>query len=284
MHANGLFNSSGWTLKFANTCVRNQGERDTSPAFAVTAAIEAIVARDSFRYSNLSEQAFYNRQKLFWFRKPLHSGDGPNPLLTTGFSFAHGYQFHYEDIWHYNPSYGRTEITVPFLGYENSCENYAGRYCSDSNHQSRRVCTEVGALRFCGFYAPMPIATPYRIHGMTAIFDLFTPERGTNTARALLRSGTPVVLNLALPSQFLTTGKSGYVTPPPLTDKVLGAHALLLSGWVPNSRRPVDAPEGEGGGYFVAKNSWGSCTGDAGYYYLPYSFVKNYAISLTAVF
>ncbi len=283
-HSKGLLNNSSWTLKFANTCVRNQGERDTSPAFAVTAAIESITARDASRYSNLSEQAFYNRQKLFWYKKPQHYGDGPNPLLTAGFSAAQGYQFHYEDIWHYNPSYGRLDVATPFPGYENSCENYAGRYCSDSNHQARRVCTEVGALRFCGYYAPMPIATPYRIHAMTGVLDLFNPESGTSAARALLRSGTPVVLNFAVPSQFLATGTNGYVAAPARGGGFLGAHALLLSGWVPNSRRPTGAPEGEGGGYFVAKNSWGSCTGDAGYYYLPYSFVKACAISVTAIF
>ena len=31
-------------------------------------------------------------------------------------------------------------------------------------------------------------------------------------------------------------------------------------------------PAGDGGGYLVIKNSWSTCRGDAGYYYMPYAY------------
>jgi C1A family cysteine protease len=35
-----------------------------------------------------------------------------------------------------------------------------------------------------------------------------------------------------------------------------------------------NAPPGSGGGYFIVKNSWGSCFSDGGYIYLPWDYMK----------
>lgn len=34
------------------------------------------------------------------------------------------------------------------------------------------------------------------------------------------------------------------------------------------------APEGEVGGYFIVRNSWGPCWGDGGYVYIPYRWLR----------
>jgi C1A family cysteine protease len=34
------------------------------------------------------------------------------------------------------------------------------------------------------------------------------------------------------------------------------------------------APPGAGGGYFIIKNSWGACDGDAGYKYMPVDYFE----------
>jgi hypothetical protein len=47
--AGGLLANVDWTLKPFSTCVRNQGERGTAAAFALTAAIEIRVAREERR-------------------------------------------------------------------------------------------------------------------------------------------------------------------------------------------------------------------------------------------
>ena len=39
-------------------------------------------------------------------------------------------------------------------------------------------------------------------------------------------------------------------------------------------------PSGAGGGYFVIKNSWGACYGDAGYAYMPASYLKATAVAV----
>ncbi len=56
-----------------------------------------------------------------------------------------------------------------------------------------------------------------------------------------------------------------------------GGHAVHVTGYLSNERlatRLPKAPPGAGGGYFIVKNSWGTCFGDAGYVYLPVDWVK----------
>ena len=56
-------------------------------------------------------------------------------------------------------------------------------------------------------------------------------------------------------------------------------HVVMLVGYVTNAELKAklpNAPEGAGGGYFIAKNSWGSCWGDGGYAYLPWNWMEKY--------
>jgi C1A family cysteine protease len=119
---------------------------------------------------------------------------------------------------------------------------------------------------------------------MSVILDVNAPERSLNDTRRLVRAGTPVVIVFTVPSSFATVAADGYVPTVNAGEHVDGAHSALITGWVPNELRPKGAPEAAGGGYFVVKNSWGKCAGDAGYYYLAYDWVKTRAINLTAVF
>jgi C1A family cysteine protease len=43
------------------------------------------------------------------------------------------------------------------------------------------------------------------------------------------------------------------------------------------------APAGAGGGYFIIKNSWGTCSGDVGYYYMPVDYLKVHATHVWVV-
>jgi C1A family cysteine protease len=53
-----------------------------------------------------------------------------------------------------------------------------------------------------------------------------------------------------------------------------GWHITLVTGLIDNSQLPMGAPPGDGGGYVIIKNSWGSCYGDGGYVYAPYTWFK----------
>ncbi|MCM2280790.1 MAG: hypothetical protein NDI61_02970 [Bdellovibrionaceae bacterium] len=285
----GLLQGGDWALKKYNTCVRNQGERAVSVAFALTAAVESRVAVAERRLANLSEQHLISQMKLLWSRTPEEFSEGYAPTLSSGRERAFGYRFHFEDVWSYNPSYGRTSSrnagATARLQFNNSCGKYTGRHCSDSAHQSRLLCTRVDEWRFCGYDAPMPAVTPIAIEHLSVIYDVTQPESGLRRARQLLRAKVPLVLTAGIPTSFRQQGNQGYIRASSrAAESWDGVHSLLVTGWVPNTRLPAGAPPAIGAGYFVAKNSWGTCAGDAGYLYLDEAWVRAHALNLTAVF
>ncbi len=59
-----------------------------------------------------------------------------------------------------------------------------------------------------------------------------------------------------------------------------GGHVVHIVGYIDNSQLAANpgtliAPAGAGGGYFIIKNSWGTCTGDLGYRYMPVDFLTS---------
>jgi C1A family cysteine protease len=129
----------------------------------------------------------------------------------------------------------------------------------------------------------MPIATPMKVNNLAVIFDIGNPDQSMDRARRLLRAGVPIVMTFGVQPSLLSN-KIGYVPSPSEAERYVGGQAALISGFVPNHLRPPGAPEATGGGYFIMKNSWGRCAGDAGYYYLPADWVRANAFNLTAVF
>jgi C1A family cysteine protease len=57
----------------------------------------------------------------------------------------------------------------------------------------------------------------------------------------------------------------------------------MICGYVDNNHLPTNAPAGDGGGYFVVKNSWGTYHGDCGFVYLPYNYMRDYGTSMIAL-
>ena len=56
----------------------------------------------------------------------------------------------------------------------------------------------------------------------------------------------------------------------------VGGHEVHVVGYVGNAELAAaipSAPAGAGGGYFIIKNSWSTCLGDAGYWYMPVSYL-----------
>lgn len=89
--------------------------------------------------------------------------------------------------------------------------------------------------------------------------------------RASLEQGYPVVGGILLYSSFLstTTAKTGVMThPDKSTERFLGGHAVCFVGYDDTKQ------------HFIAKNSWGTQWGDKGYFYVPYSVVKDSTLSM----
>jgi len=66
-------------------------------------------------------------------------------------------------------------------------------------------------------------------------------------------------------------------------NRILGQHIVHVVGYIKNSdlakKLPAATP-GAGGGYFIIKNSWGACFGDAGYLYMPAAYLEAEALDL----
>ena len=56
-------------------------------------------------------------------------------------------------------------------------------------------------------------------------------------------------------------------------ESLLGGHAVALVGYNDNLSGPA------GKGYFIARNSWGTSWGQNGYFYMPYSVIKDTTMS-----
>jgi hypothetical protein len=286
----GLAVQACYTLKWYWTSVKRQGIRGTSTSFAVTAAAETMVAYQHGLWASLSEQMLYNRAKQKWW--PSTYGDGLDPgSLLTAMSGASGGQatsfaWPYEDDWNYNASAHRTDTGH---GYIRSCWGYPRPQCSDTNHQAQLFCAGNAThgwhcvLMDPVFYYGSELAAPQGHWAAVQPYALPQPASagGVPWARACLQAGVPVVLTSLVPPglDWDAVSSDGFVTSfGGMASR--GAHSMLVVGWVANEDLPAGAPAGDGGGYFICKNSWGVHYGDAGFVYLPASWVQTWGISL----
>jgi C1A family cysteine protease len=288
-HADGIYSNVHYPLKWYATCVRNQGNRGTCVSFGVTSTFETMRAVKDGIWYNFSEQHLYNAAKMKWY--PSTYGDGLN---TPGIMFDvvnRKYNFTFESMWDYNPSYSRLDNKTAHT-YTNSCNNYTGEHCSDTNHQGKRVCltppfelvSRGGSSKatFC-YYTELVAETLLGGTTVANLWSLFDTDTAVSWAKALLEAKYPMVMGLSVVTSFDGASGAGYVTYNGPGETSRGGHAVAVLGYVDNADLPTNAPQGSGGGYFIIKNSWGACWKDAGYVYLPVDWVKTYAYSLTVL-
>lgn len=129
------------------------------------------------------------------------------------------------------------------------------------------------------FGAPLETLWPYDISkfkvqpNTSAINDalrrrvtLYERAQNFDSCINALAVGFPVVIGFTAYSSFegSETAKTGIMTyPNTKSEKALGGHAVLLVGYDNSHQR------------FIVKNSWGPNWGDNGYFYMPYSVIKN---------
>lgn len=287
--AGGVWNNKVWGLKWNTTCVKDQGFRGTCWGFSTTASTELFVAKKYHRWINLSEQQLVFQTKHLWY--PSFFGDNGGPpfekIVDTGYTFP------FENGWAYNQSRSRTTDNVA-MTYHNSCGGYNGAqsaFCSDTNHQGEVICFDFGLFRFCAAIGP-DIATTSGFAPTTWTW-FWDPGNQNNSFATLVWAlaifQKPVVAAFGVTPSFDTPDANGYLkyrgphcavngagvcTPSPGCECDRGGHIVLATGLIDNSQLPVGAPAGDGGGYVILKNSWGTCYGDGGYVYVPYTWFK----------
>lgn len=278
--SNGLYNNLHWPLKYFITSTKNQRIRGSCTGFALTSATETLVAVRDGKWVNLSEQFLYNRIKTVWDADDYDEG-APTADVAEEFSKS-GYRLPFEDQWNYNPSTERAvgsaaDEEEDFLG---SCIGYDER-CSNTAHQSEFICTVSGGQTYCGSRPPS-LGQGYKISNSYLIWEN-GDDLPLNTLRNMLANGRPMVVTLevtrGMRGNRLDT--NGFLVD--YDDEVLGGHAIHLVGYLSNSKiqeKLPGAPWGAGGGYFILKNSWGTCYGDGGLVYIPVSWAKEYFVHI----
>lgn len=282
----GLRSRVNWTLKHAITPVKQQGRRGTCTAHGVVAGMDTWVRHFSDVKLSLSEQALYAEAKGVWFPKPNDYGDGLGALDALGALKSTGYRVSDESYWPYNPSSERIKNDATQT-YTHSCDGYAGP-CSDTVHQRPRLCTQVNGTTYCAYKLPAGMTTPSAANArVTNWVSLWDPQQAASSLaslKAMLASGRPVVLGMAVDDDFMDASNagmsSGLVQGYRNADPA-GKHTVVALGYVPNSAMPAGM-ESDGDGYIVVKNSWG-CSGDEGHWYLSTSWIKRRVYEAVAV-
>jgi hypothetical protein len=229
------------------------------------------------------------REKLIW--GPAFYGDGGNPGTDLGNAASHNYKFAWEYQWDYNPALSQPKS--PAYEYVNTCQNYPYPSlepgCSNSAPESPQTCTwtTVGGLviRVCGF-TPAVLSggrSPYMATAPSQIWNPSNPALSFANIILSLSFNNAVVLGFNVSDNFKNDAPGGYVyyDPADIADKknYHGSHVVHVVGFVSNSDLAANpatqfAPAGAGGGYLIIKNSWGACSGDAGYMYMPVSYFE----------
>jgi hypothetical protein len=236
---------------------------------------------------NLSEQDEMEHLRLLWDPVGLYA-DGETPSTEIQLIQSHHYFFAYENRWDYNPSFHR--LVRPSGSFVHSCDApYPGsEACSDTSPQAPLVCTRHNGAFYCALVDAGIAEGPDTItSGGLDFWNPANPDLSVDYLLLNLAFNNGVVYSFGVTDQFMGGGNHGFI-PYDATDLQSGGagHAVHVVGYVSNqelSAKLPNAPPGSGGGYFIIKNSWGPCWGDAGYGYLPVDYVKTRVWEATAV-
>lgn len=270
--------------------VKNQAKRGTCWAFTAIGAVESRERVQNNNPADLSEQFLVNKVKQDWDSSDYTDGYWSEKALETAVN--KGQSFPGEGGWTYNRANSRPSVKDGDSGsYANSCNGYTGT-CSDTAHQSRRVCTTF-IFTFCS-YAKATFGGPGVASSRTIqvwkngdTFDL-------NRLRNYLSQGYVLLASFPVYKGFMDDVKSDGVVSnysKTMLDKgkevsgSYGGHAVQIVGFLSNEDMSEfgKTPNIGGGGYFIVKNSWGCGAGDGGFYYVPADYVSSIFNSLSVL-
>jgi C1A family cysteine protease len=280
----GIYANFDFPNKSYNTCVKSQGGRGTCHTFAVTSATELQIALKYNQKVNLSEQDLMEHYRLLW-QPALQQESGDGFELSTDIIATNYYQ-PYEDHWDYNPAINEY-FKNGFL--QNVCADYgSAEPCSNTAPEALIVCTRyTSQIISCGYIDAGISGSQYQISSATRLWDPKDTENSTEMMVLSLAFNNSVVLALNLTPGFAPAA-GGYVpySAATLTAASAGGHVVHVIGFIGNNellQKLPNATPGSGGGYFIVKNSWSTCSGDGGYYYVPWDYVKARALDAFSI-
>jgi hypothetical protein len=271
-----------FALKNFLSPMKQQWQRSTCWAFTAIGAIESRELVLNANRVNLSEQFLINKLRREWAADDMVESGSYVTALDGAVDRNQGIPL--ESSWTYNTSIRRQLIKEMVDGKEvrrfvDSCGQagdvnpYTGT-CSDSAHQSHQVCT--GAARAHCAYETMtatgptvPASRAIQVWWNGAPFDLARYEFLLNNGHVLL-ANLPVFDGFINPTTgpyrgLLTDLRGVYTNKEGQTlASSAGDHVVQIVGFIPDNS----------GGRFIVKNSWGCAHGDAGYVYVPASYVQ----------
>ena len=166
-----------------------------------------------------------------------------------------------------------------FSFFLKSCINYP-EWCSDTAPQAPVICASFNLHLYCGFYSPPLSTSGYQITQVDTFWDFKNPDEGMNALVLQLELGKGVTMGLHTTANFdNAVSNDGFV----LYDtqdamKTYGDHLVHIVGFISDQdlhAKLPNAPSESGHPWFIIKNSWSPCWGDAGYGYLSWDYIKN---------
>ncbi|WP_425145510.1 C1 family peptidase [Deinococcus sp.] len=297
---NGIYTAINFELRRYLPTVKQQGSRGTCWSFATVSTSETLVNKMFGKRVNLSEEDYVANIKIN-YRTP-NGADGDDTRDAVQKATGAGYRFAYENAWQYNQSWSRVATETPKNSgtwyYNNTCTNYpyASTQCSDTVHQAPTACIYLSGKTSCGFQIPAT-RSPYGpdASSLHDLWDFGKRDASLFWMALAVRLGTPIML--VHDARYLQPNADGFVADLPYNaashkdasgnvvkngsaDVAWWNHVAELVGYVTNDELHAalpSAPSGAGGGYFILKNSWGSCFGDGGYVYLPWNWMNKYS-------
>ena len=264
--------------------VKNQANRGTCWTFTAVGALESRERVQNNLPSDLSEQFLVNKVKQDWDASDYSDGYWSERALET--AADKGQVFPPEGSWTYNGAASRPSVRDGDSdSYANSCDGYTGT-CSDTAHESRRVCTTV-IFPFCS-YASVTFGGPGVAPSRTIQVWKNGERFDLNRYRLLLSQGYVLMASFPVYKGFMddvtddgAVSNYGMTRPDDKGKEVSGSyggHALQIVGFLSNAdlSRFGNTPDIGGGGYFIVKNSWGCFAGDGGYYQAPYRETRHH--------
>jgi C1A family cysteine protease len=202
--------------------VRDQGQRGTCVAHAVTALREHLAFRETGQLPDLSEQF------LFWATKTRTADPMPNA----------------DGTW--------IRYAVEALKNDGACQE------SDWPYNGTPMFGNV-TQSSPGVPTPTAISNAKSFQHTAATYASAVPGNGATRVLQELRSCRPVAVSLPVFADPLRPNGHNWNSPvgvlygrvldPPPTSVVVGGHAVCITGFVRD-------PEEPSGGYFVIRNSW----------------------------